>query len=145
MFVDTIKDGDGDLSTTTLTINLTDSTLQASDDDEVTVYEKALETNPLAGRRGPRGRHGDRQPAGQCAGDRCSNTLTDNVTGGIGTKTYALVGSATGLYGTIQINSNGSYVYTPTKPFDTTPDANDGANTEAQPRQLHLPGDRQHR
>ena len=37
VFVYTIKDGDGDLSTTTLTINLTDSALQASNDDEVTV------------------------------------------------------------------------------------------------------------
>ena len=53
-----------------------------------------------------------------------------NVTGGFGTLTYALVGPATGLYGTIQINSNGSYTYTLTKPFDTSPDADNGANTE---------------
>src|SRR5262249_26333208 len=36
-----------------------------------------------------------------------------------------------GTYGTIQVNSDGSYVYTLTKPFHTSPDANDGANTEA--------------
>ena len=57
-------------------------------------------------------------------------TRYNNATGGFGTLTYALVGSATGTYGTIQINSNGSYVYTLTKPFDTTPDADNGANTE---------------
>ena len=131
VFVYTIKDGDGDLSTTTLTIDLTDSTLQASDDHEVTVYEKALDTNALP--------DGSDLAVGTVTGSLpgsaqetdASNTLTDNVTGGFGTKTYALVGSATGLYGTIQINSNGSYVYTLTKPFDTTPDANNGANTEA--------------
>ena len=35
-----------------------------------------------------------------------------------------------GTYGTIQVNADGSYVYTLTSPFDTTPDANNGANTE---------------
>ena len=35
-----------------------------------------------------------------------------------------------GLFGTIQVNSDGSYVYTLTKPFDTSPDADNGANTE---------------
>ena len=111
----------------------------------MTVYEKALDTNPLP--------DGSDLAVGTVTGSLpgsaletdASNTLTDNVTGGFGTNTYALVSSATGLYGTIQINSNGSYVYTLTKPFDTSPDANDGANTEAEPRQLHLPGDRQQR
>ena len=35
-----------------------------------------------------------------------------------------------GTFGTIQVNADGSYVYTLTKPFDTSPDANNGANTE---------------
>ena len=29
-----------------------------------------------------------------------------------------------------EINSDGSYIYTLTKPYDTSPDANNGANTE---------------
>src|SRR6185503_3499806 len=53
-----------------------------------------------------------------------------NATGGIGALTYAIEGSATGAYGTIQINSDGTYTYTLTAPYDTSPEANDGANTE---------------
>ena len=48
--------------------------------------------------------------------------------------TYALVSGGNaptaGIYGTIQVNTDGSYVYTLTKPFDTSPDADNGANTE---------------
>ena len=44
MFVYTIKDGDGDLSTTTLTINLTASGIVAPTDNDVTVNEAALDT-----------------------------------------------------------------------------------------------------
>ena len=44
VFVYTIKDGDGDLSTTTLTINLTDSGFVAPADNDVTVNETALDT-----------------------------------------------------------------------------------------------------
>ena len=44
VFVYTIKDGDGDLSTTTLTINLTDSGIIAPADSDVTVNENALDT-----------------------------------------------------------------------------------------------------
>ena len=43
VFVYTIKDGDGDLSTTTLTINLADVTLVAPPDNDVTVNEAALD------------------------------------------------------------------------------------------------------
>ena len=43
MFVYTIKDGDGDLSTTTLTINLTDARIVAPTNSDVTVNEKALD------------------------------------------------------------------------------------------------------
>ena len=57
-----------------------------------------------------------------------------NGSGGFGTLTYALVSggnaATAGTFGTIQVNANGSYVYTLTKPFDTTPDANNGTNTE---------------
>ena len=44
MFVYTVKDGDGDLSTTTLTINLADVTVLAPTDNDVTVNENALDT-----------------------------------------------------------------------------------------------------
>ena len=48
VFVYTIKDGDGDLSTTTLTINLTDSGILAPADSDVTVNENALDTTVTA-------------------------------------------------------------------------------------------------
>src|SRR5207342_3259956 len=57
-----------------------------------------------------------------------------NGSGGFGTLTYALVtgGNAptAGTFGTIQVNTNGTYTYTLTAPFDTNPDNNNGANTE---------------
>ncbi|MDY7117342.1 type I secretion C-terminal target domain-containing protein, partial [Halomonas sp. SSL-5] len=58
-----------------------------------------------------------------------AETASDSVTatGGVGTLTYSLVGSATGTYGQIQVNSDGSYTYTLTSPVtDTT--GNDGTN-----------------
>uniref|UniRef100_UPI001C49AD40 beta strand repeat-containing protein n=1 Tax=Pseudomonas sp. 2FE TaxID=2502190 RepID=UPI001C49AD40 len=128
VFVYTIKDGDGDLSTTTLTINLNDSNLQASNDDQVLVYEKALDTS-ISGSDIAAGSVTGSLP-GDAGETDASNTLTDNVTGGFGSKTYALLGSAVGAFGTIQINADGSYVYTLTSPYDTSPDANNGANTE---------------
>ena len=42
VFVYTVKDGDGDLSTTTLTINLADATVVAPSDNDVMVNEDAL-------------------------------------------------------------------------------------------------------
>ena len=127
-FVYTVVDGDGDLSTTTLTINLTNSGLMAPDDDEVLVYEKALDLN----------QDGSDLAPGIVTGSIPSDTgETDavnqlNATGGFGTLTYALADgeSAVGDYGTIQINSDGSYTYTLTKPYDTDPAANNGANEE---------------
>ena len=121
VFVYTIKDGDGDLSTTTLTINLTDSGLVAPDDDEVLVSEKALDTT----------QGGSDLAASTYTGSIPSDTgETDasnqlNATGGFGALTYALADgeSAVGDYGTIQINANGTYTYTLTKPYDTTPDS----------------------
>ncbi len=46
-----------------------------------------------------------------------------------GALTYTLVGSATGTYGQIQLNADGTYTYTLTSAPKTTPNANDGANT----------------
>ena len=127
MFTYTIRDADGDLSTTTLTITLTDSGLVAvADNDDVLVYEKALDTT-VSGADLAAG-----TVTGSLAGDPGETDATNqlNATGGVGTLTYSLVGSATGTYGTIQINSDGSYVYTLTRPYDTSPDADNGANVE---------------
>ena len=57
-----------------------------------------------------------------------------NGSGGTAPLTYALVSggnaATAGTFGTIQVNADGSYVYTLTTPFDTSPDADNGANTE---------------
>lgn len=127
VFVYTIKDGDGDLSTTTLTINLSDVTIVAPADNNALVYEAALDTTVT----------GSDLAAGTVTGSLgvTSPAETDatnqlNAAGGVGALTYTLVGSATGTYGTIQVNENGSYVYTLTKPYDTNPEADNSTNTE---------------
>ncbi|WP_291865952.1 DUF5801 repeats-in-toxin domain-containing protein [Bradyrhizobium sp.] len=127
VFVYTIKDGDGDLSTTTLTINLADANLVAPADNDVLVYENALDTTVTGSDLAAGTVTGSLGTASALETDS-SNQLT--ATGGFGALTYALASSATGTYGTIQINSNGSYTYTLTKPYDTSPDAANGANTE---------------
>ena len=47
-------------------------------------------------------------------------------------------------FGTIQVNADGTYSYTLTAPFDTTPDADNGANTEDGAR-ASATGDRRQR
>ncbi|MEI8697351.1 Ig-like domain-containing protein [Mesorhizobium sp. ISC15] len=110
-FVYTIMDGDGDLSTTTLTITLSDSGLAAANDD-ATVNEAALAigSNPAS-------------PA-----ETVTGTVADNLSGGSGPYTYALVGSATGSHGTLTLNADGTYSYTLTAPVDGA-DADNGTNT----------------
>ncbi|WP_238474226.1 VCBS domain-containing protein [Pseudomonas cavernicola] len=128
VFVYTVQDGDGDLSTTTLTINLSDSGLTAPDDNDALVYEKALDTNALP--------DGADLAVGSVTGSLpgssgetdASNQL--NAAGGFGALSYAVVGTGVGSFGTIQISSNGSYVYTLTAPVTSNPAADDGANTE---------------
>ncbi|RUV23372.1 Ig-like domain-containing protein, partial [Mesorhizobium sp. M7A.F.Ca.MR.245.00.0.0] len=110
-FVYTIMDGDGDLSTTTLTINLSDSGLAASNDD-LTVNEAAL---PI----------GSNPPS---TAETIAGTVVDNVSGGTGPYTYALVSNAIGAHGTLTFNANGTYSYTLTSPVDGA-DANDSTNT----------------
>ena len=128
VFVYTIKDGDGDLSTTTLTINLADVSLVAPTDNDVTVNEAALDLI--------------KDPADLAAGTvtgslpnsaaetDASNQL--NATGGVGTLHYKLVsgGNAVtaGIFGSIQVSDNGSYVYTLTKPF-TEAQSNNSTDT----------------
>ena len=129
VFVYTIKDGDGDLSTTTLTINLANATVLAPTDNDVTVNENALDTTITGSDLAAgtiTGSLGTASPAETDA----SNQL--NGSGGFGTLTYALVSggnaATAGLFGTIQVNADGSYVYTLTKPV-TEPTANNGADT----------------
>ena len=122
VFVYTIKDGDGDLSTTTLTINLANATVLAPADNDVTVNENALDTTSYRVR--PCGRDDDGQPRHRESRRRRMRSNQLNGSGGFGTLTYALVSggnaATAGTFGTIQVNADGSYVYTLTKPFDTS-------------------------
>ena len=111
-FVYTIKDGDGDTSTTTLKISVTDVNLTTGGGTGI-VDEAAL---PVIG---------------------SNPSLTTETTGGTlagssgaGGLSYALVGSATGAHGTISISSAGVWSYTLTSPFTTTPAANNGTAIE---------------
>ena len=128
VFVYTIKDGDGDLSTTTLTINLADVTLVAPPDNDVTVNEAALDLVKDPGDLAAGTVIGSLP--GSTAETDASNQL--NATGGVGTLHYKLVsgGNAVtaGAFGSIQVNDNGSYVYTLTKPV-TEAQNNNGADT----------------
>ncbi|WP_242487253.1 Ig-like domain-containing protein [Pseudomonas sp. TH15] len=125
-FTYTIRDGDGDESTTTITVNVADSKLVASVDQDVTVYEKALDLTKDGQDLAP-GTVTGSDPTN--TGETATGTLVGAVTGGSGAITYTLVGSATGTYGQIQLNADGTYTYTLTSAPKTTPNANDGANT----------------
>ena len=122
VFVYTLIDGDGDLSTTTLTINIDDSGL-ATPDSSVTVNEAALDLNQDGLDLAPGTVTGSLPGS---TAETAGNTVA--ASGGTGPYTYALVGSATGLYGTIQVNADGTYLYTLTAPVDG-PTADDGTNT----------------
>ena len=131
VFVYTIKDGDGDLSTTTLTINLANATVVAPADNDVTVNEAGLDTTITASDLAAgtiTGSLGTTSPLETDA----SNQL--NGSGGFGTLTYALVSggnaATAGTFGTIQVNPDGTYTYTLTSPLNQA-DNNNGANTEA--------------
>ena len=58
-------------------------------------------------------------------------TVTGVAAGNAGSDVSGNVGTnVTGTYGILHVNANGSYTYTLTSPFDTSPDANNGTNTE---------------
>ncbi|QQZ43583.1 retention module-containing protein [Pseudomonas sp. SK3(2021)] len=125
VFVYTVRDADGDESTTTITIQICGNELRAVTDEDVTVFEKALDLN----------KDGQDLAAGTVIGSDPGNTgetaigtLVGSVTGGSGTITYTLVGSATGTYGQILLNPDGTYRYTLTSAPKTSPTANDGPN-----------------
>ncbi|WFP76046.1 tandem-95 repeat protein [Mesorhizobium sp. WSM4906] len=123
VFVYTIKDGDGDLSTTTLTINLADAGLVAPADNDATVNEAALDTT-TTGADLTHGTVTGSLPNLATETD-ASNQL--NASGGVGALTYTAQ-TIVGTYGTIQINADGSYVYTLTSNH-LNAQANDGAQT----------------
>src|SRR5690606_37829653 len=56
-------------------------------------------------------------------GETASGTLVGSVTGGVGALTYSLVGNATGQYGQIQLNADGTYTYTLTSAPKTPGDS----------------------
>ena len=131
VFVYTVRDGDGDLSTTTLTINLTDSGIVAPDDSDVTVDEAALDTTITGSDLAAGSITGSLGTGSALETDATGNQL--NGSGGTAPLTYALVtggnAATAGTFGTIQVNTNGSYIYTLTSPFHTNPDADNDANT----------------
>ncbi|MGA0604091.1 Ig-like domain-containing protein [Caulobacter sp. KR2-114] len=111
-FVYTVKDGDGDLSTTTLTIHVAGTNLAAAN-DQVTVNEAGLAV------------------IGSHAGDGSATgtgTVADNVTGGTGPYSFTLLSPAAGAHGTLTFNPDGTYSYSLTSPV-TEPTANNGTDT----------------
>ncbi len=125
VFTYTVRDSDGDESTTTITIDVANSKLYATSDTDVTVFEKALDLTKDGADLAP-GTVTGSDPSN--IGETASGTLVGSVTGAVGAISYALVGSATGNYGQIVLNPNGTYTYTLTSPATTTPHADDGAN-----------------
>ncbi|AZD71945.1 retention module-containing protein [Pseudomonas chlororaphis] len=125
VFVYTVRDADGDESTTTITIQICGNELRAVTDQDITVFEKALDLS----------KDGQDLAAGTVigsdpgnTGETATGTLVGSVTGGSGAITYTLVGSATGTYGQILLNPDGTYRYTLTSAPKTSPTANDGPN-----------------
>ena len=125
-FTYTVRDADGDQSTTTITIDVCNSNIKAVVDTDATVYEKALDLSK-DGQDLAAGTVTGSEPGN--TGETATGTLVGSVTGASGAVTYTLVGSATGTYGQILLNPNGTYTYTLTSAPKTSPGANDGANT----------------
>ena len=125
VFTYTVRDGDGDVSTTTITIDVHNSVLVAQTDQDVTVYEKALDLKQDGQDLAP-GTVTGSDPSS--TGETASGTLVGSVSGATGAVTFTLVGSATGDHGQLLLNPDGSYTYTLTSPATTTPNANDGPN-----------------
>ncbi|WP_207393842.1 Ig-like domain-containing protein, partial [Legionella santicrucis] len=132
VFAYTLQDGDGDTSTTTLTINLSDSGLVAPAANEAVVYENALDTV----------QDGADLAAGTVTGSLGQTSTGEtaannqlNASGGVGDLTYSLAdgsSTASGNYGLLHLNANGSYTYTLTHPYTTTPAADNGADTASE-------------
>ncbi|MHC8304924.1 retention module-containing protein [Pseudomonas sp. PB3P13] len=126
VFSYTVRDGDGDEATTTITIDVSNSCIAAVKDTDVTVFEKALDLNKGGLDLAP-GTVTGSEPGN--TGETASGTLVGSVSGASGAVTYTLVGNATGAYGQLLLNPNGTYTYTLTSAPKTAPNANDGANS----------------
>ncbi|MBI6618415.1 retention module-containing protein [Pseudomonas corrugata] len=125
VFTYTVRDADGDESTTTITIDVHNCRLVAAPDDEISVHESALDLNQDGQDLAPGTVVGSLPDATR---ETASGSLLDSVTGAVGAVTFALVGNATGAHGQLLLNPDGSYTYTLTSPVTTTPAANDGPN-----------------
>lgn len=110
VFVYTLVDGDGDQSTTTLTIRLSDSGLYAD------VVQLQVDEAALAAGSDP-----------ESDAETASGDLNDNVVGGTGPFEFGLVGNGVGTHGVFTLNSDGSYSYTLTGAIDGPTD-DDGTN-----------------
>ncbi|WP_397449226.1 retention module-containing protein [Pseudomonas sp. NA-150] len=113
VFTYTIRDADGDVSTTTIKIEVTDSGLKACNSDGVTVFENALDTTQSGQDLAPGTVVGSNPDSPLETG---SGTLVGSVSGGSGPLTYSLVGgnngTVVGQFGVIHLNSDGTYTYT---------------------------------
>lgn len=131
VFTYSIRDADGDVSTTTITITVENSCLKAVSAQGVTVFENALDLNQSGHDLAPGTVVGSNPHS---PGETGSGTLAGSVSGGAGAVSFSLVGSnngtSVGHYGEIHLNSDGSYTYTLTSAPKTSPTANDGANVE---------------
>jgi len=125
VFTYTVRDADGDQSTTTITIDVHNSCLVATSDQDITVYEKALDLNQDGQDLAPGTVTGSNPNS---TGETASGSLVGSVSGATGAVTFTLVGNATGAYGQLLLHPDGSYTYTLTSPATTTPHANDGPN-----------------
>jgi VCBS repeat-containing protein len=102
-FVYTIKDADGDLSTTTLDITV-NNTAPSTDIQTVTVNEAALDTTTT----GSDITHGTVTGSNPASPDE---TKTGQLTLAAGVSVVS-PGDITGTYGTLHVNANGSFTYT---------------------------------
>ncbi|MBQ54118.1 MAG: hypothetical protein CMK72_04325 [Pseudomonadaceae bacterium] len=114
-FVYTVVDGDGDLSTTTLTIDVCNFTVVGGvgGEADTSVREAALDligSTPASN---------DEVASGQLTGS-----------GGAGGYQFSIA-DGVGQYGTLSVNANGQYTYTLTSPVDT-PAGDNGNNIQAQ-------------
>ncbi|WP_297831811.1 type I secretion C-terminal target domain-containing protein, partial [Pseudomonas sp.] len=131
VFTYSIRDADGDVSTTTLSIAVEDSCLKAVSNQCVTVFESALDLCQTGHDLAPGKVVGSNPDSPAETG---SGSLAGSVSGGVGAVSFSLEGShngtLTGHYGEIHLDSNGTYTYTLTSAPKTSPMANDGANVE---------------
>ncbi len=123
----TVSNGTATITTAATTTNITENDANITAyDSEITVNEAALDQNPLP--------DGNDLAVGTVTGslpgspDETASNTVPAADGGSAPLTYSLVGNPIGTYGTIQVNSDGSYLYTLTAPVDG-PTANNGTNT----------------